>query len=58
MKATMGVRQAALKLGCTLKYVYDLIYAGKLPSEKSGREWRIPATAVEGRRKSREGRNG
>ena len=48
MKQTISVREAAAKLGCTLKYVYDLLYAGKLKSEKCDREWRIPMAAIEG----------
>lgn len=58
MKNTMTVREAAQKMGCTLKYVYDLLYAGKLPSHKEGRQWRVLASAVETRLKNREVRNG
>jgi excisionase family DNA binding protein len=58
MKNTMTVREAAQRMGCTLKYVYDLLYAGKLPSHKVGRQWRIPASAIETRLKNREVRNG
>lgn len=58
MKNTITVREAAQKLGCTLKYVYDLLYSGKLPSHKVGRQWRISASAIETRLKNREVRNG
>jgi excisionase family DNA binding protein len=47
MQATMTVREAASRLGCTLKYVYDLVYGRKLKSEKSGRRWLISIEAVE-----------
>lgn len=47
---TIGVREAALRLGFTQKYIRDLLYEGKLPgARKEGREWRIPASAVERR---------
>jgi len=53
---TVTVRDAARRMSCTLKYVYDLVYAGKLQARKSGREWRIPLAAVEARMQQRESR--
>jgi excisionase family DNA binding protein len=50
---TIGIREAARKLNFTLKYVYDLVYLGKLPATKTGRQWRIPLSAVEVRLKQR-----
>jgi excisionase family DNA binding protein len=50
---TIGVREAARKLDFTIKYIYDLLYMGKLPGEKIGRLWRIPLSAVEARLKAR-----
>jgi len=50
---TIGIAEAARRLNVTLKYVYDLVYSGKLPAEKTGRMWRIPAIAVETRLKQR-----
>ena len=47
MRETISVREAATRLGCTLKYVYDLLYEGKLRSEKAGRRWRISVSAVD-----------
>ena len=47
MKETIGVRETAGRLGCTLKYVYDLLYEGKLRSAKTGRRWRISSAAVD-----------
>ena len=58
MRQMLSVREAAGKLGCTLKYVYDLLYAGKLQSEKTGGRWRISASALNERLKAREGKNG
>jgi len=50
---TLTVRAAASRLGCTLKYIYDLLYSGRLAGRKVGRTWRIPADAVEARLKQR-----
>lgn len=49
----LSVREAAQRLGCTLKYVYDLLYSGRLPAQKDGHHWRIPVEAVEARLKHR-----
>jgi excisionase family DNA binding protein len=49
--AFIGVRETAQKLGCTTKYVYDLLYGGRLPGRKIGRIWAIPAESVEARLK-------
>jgi excisionase family DNA binding protein len=39
----LSVRESALRLGVTLKFIYDLLYAGKLRgAQKVGRSWRIP----------------
>ena len=47
---TLTVRQTAQKLGVTLKYVFDLLYAGRLRgAKKRGRAWSIPEDAVEER---------
>jgi excisionase family DNA binding protein len=56
---SLTVRQAALKLGNTQKFVRDLLYEGKLPGAyKAGRAWHIPAAAIEQRLKEREALNG
>ena len=44
---TMGIKSTARKLNYTLKYVYDLVYLGKLPAKKVARQWRIPLSAIE-----------
>jgi len=47
-KKVLSVREAAVKRGCTLKYIFDLLYAGRLPgASKVGKTWRIPSEAVE-----------
>lgn len=52
---TLTVRQAAMKLGNTQKYVRDLLYEGRLPgATKVGRAWAIPASAVEAHLKARQ----
>jgi excisionase family DNA binding protein len=48
-----SVRQAAIRMRCTLKNVYDLLYAGRFAGAvKVGKTWRIPKRAVEGRRRA------
>ena len=54
-KLTIGVRDTAQKLNVTTKYVYDLLYSGKLPAQKVARQWRISAEAVEMRLKQMKG---
>lgn len=44
---TMSVREAARRLGISLKAVYDALWAGRLPAEKIGGNWQIPLGAVE-----------
>jgi excisionase family DNA binding protein len=46
---TVGVKEAARRLNFTTKYVYDLVYGGKLRAKKVRRQWQIPLTAVEAR---------
>jgi len=53
VQKTIGIAEAARRLNVTLKYVYDLVYSGKLPAEKMGRTWRIPANAIQARLKAR-----
>ena len=50
---TVGIAEAARTLNVTLKYIYDLVYSGKLPAKKTGKTWRIPVSAVEARLKQR-----
>jgi len=50
---TIGIAEAARRLNVTLKYIYDLVYSGKLPAEKAGRIWCIPERAVEDRLRKR-----
>lgn len=55
---TIGVREAAQKLNYTMKYIYDLLYTGKLHGQKVGRQWRIPVESVDARLPSKEGLSG
>ncbi len=58
-RKTLTVRDTAISLGCSLKWVRDLLYAGRFPgAKKIGRQWRIPGAAVEQRMKQREVTNG
>ena len=53
VQKTIGIAEAARRLNVTLKYIYDLVYSGKLTAEKAGRTWRIPVSAIEARLKQR-----
>jgi excisionase family DNA binding protein len=53
----LTVRRAARELGCTLKYIYDLLYEGKLKGTKVSREWRIPTAALEALKATRQVRH-
>jgi excisionase family DNA binding protein len=48
-----SVPEAARKLGYTLGYVYDLLYAGRLKADKVGGRWQIPVAEVEARLRKR-----
>lgn len=54
----LTVIEASRMLGVTLDTLYRLIYAGRLPAQKEDRRWRLPAHAVEARRKKQEARHG
>jgi len=43
----VSVPVAARRLGWTLRYVYDLLYAGRLKASKVAGRWRIPAAEIE-----------
>ncbi len=58
MKNTMTVRQAAQKLGTSLRFIYDLLWSGKLAGRKVGTQWLISGQAVEARLKAREAQRG
>lgn len=51
-------REAAKILGTRLDAVYSAIWAGRLSAVKQEGRWMIPASAVEGRLKKREAKNG
>lgn len=44
---TLSVRDVAIALGCTLKWVYDLIYTGRLAAIKVDGVWKVSRSAVE-----------
>jgi len=53
MEQTMTPAEFARASGLTLPYVYSLIWAGRLPAEKSaGGVWQIPASALQQRREA------
>jgi predicted DNA-binding transcriptional regulator AlpA len=56
---TLSVRQTALKLGHTQKYIRDLLYERRFPgAKKAGRAWVIPVADVEARLKARRNAEG
>jgi len=44
--------EAARRLGVGLDYLYSLLWTRKLQGRKVGKQWRIPAEAVEARLKT------
>jgi hypothetical protein len=49
------VRETVLQTQYTAKYIRDLLYADRIPgARKVGREWRIPAGAIEELRKRKQ----
>jgi excisionase family DNA binding protein len=50
----LTVPAAARQLGFTLKYVYDLVYSGRLAAKKVEGRWQIPAAEVEARLRKRD----
>lgn len=56
MKASaeaISIKEAARRLGVSIRFVRDLVWAGQLAGEKVNKVWRIPASAVEARIKRR-----
>ena len=49
----LSVREAAVKLGVTLRWVYDMLYSGRLKAEQHVGRWRIPRSEIEARLKRR-----
>jgi len=54
----LSPREAALRLGIGLDFVYRELWSGKLPARKQDGRWFIPSTAVEARLKAREAKDG
>ena len=46
-------REVAQQMRVSLGYVYHMLWAGTLQGQKVGKQWRIPAEAVEARLKQR-----
>jgi excisionase family DNA binding protein len=53
---TCSVAETARAMRFTLKYVYDLVYSGRLPARKVGGRWHIPKEEIEARLRNREQR--
>ena len=43
----LSVPKAARELGCTLRWVYDMVYAGRLKANKVAGRWQIARTEIE-----------
>ncbi len=54
IEASFTVPETARRLGCTTKYVYDLLYSGGLRAAKRDGRWKIPGKAIEDRLAKRE----
>lgn len=54
---TLTPREAAVRLGCGMKRLYDLLYAQKIQATKRRGRWLIASETVEARLKERENRN-
>lgn len=52
-KKELTAVEAARRLGIGLDYLYSLLWTGKLEGRKAGKQWRVPAEAVEARLKQR-----
>ena len=53
MDEAVSIRDAARRLGVSIRFVYDLVWSGKLPAQKVDKMWRIPASAIDARLKRR-----
>jgi excisionase family DNA binding protein len=49
----LTVPEAARRLNCTIKYIYDMCYSGRLGAKKVAGRWRIPLAEIEARLKQR-----
>jgi len=54
---TLTPRQAAIRLGCGMKRLYELLYSQKIPATKRKGRWLIASETIEARLKERESRN-
>lgn len=52
-KPELSAVEAARRLRVGLDYLYSLLWTGKLQGRKVGKQWRVPAEAVEARLKQR-----
>jgi excisionase family DNA binding protein len=54
-KDELSAIEAARRLGVGLDYLYSLLWTGKLQGRKVGKQWRVPAEAVEAREQRQRG---
>jgi len=54
----LSPREAAQRLGVTLDWIYRELWSNRLPGRRQGAKWLIPASAVGGRLREREKRDG
>lgn len=53
----LSIKDAARRLGVSIRYIRDLVWSGQLEAEKTAGVWRIPSDAVEARLKARQVRD-
>ena len=51
---TVSIRDAARRLGVSIRFIRNLVWSGQLQAEKVGKIWQVSSEAVEARRKARE----
>jgi excisionase family DNA binding protein len=55
---TLTPREAAVRLGCGMKRLYDLLYSQKIAATKRKGRWQIASETIEARLKERNSHNG
>ena len=56
-KTSLSPREAAIKRGCTIDFIYRELWSGRVPgAQKLGKRWLIPATDVDSAEANKEHR--
>jgi excisionase family DNA binding protein len=54
---TLTPREAAVRLGCGMKRLYELLYSQKIAASKRKGRWQIESETIEARLKERNSHN-